>query len=119
MHGRATPPGCELFHLGVPLLFSGKISGELADYMAQTVDLFLARDMTVRTACVLDILLASHYLPQGLGLGAHRLPDIDPEDDRIAPGLVVEHRLDRRVGVNASVPISLTTDTDCRKRRRE
>ena len=44
---------------------------------------------------------------------------MDGEDHRVAARLVVEHRLDRCVRVDAAVPVGLAVDAHRRKRRRQ
>ena len=41
------------------------------------------------------------------------------EDQRIAPRIVVEDRLGRRIGENSAVPIELAVDANGRKGRRQ
>ena len=75
--------------------------------------------MAVGAARELDVLLPTHHLPDRFGLGAGLVPDVDGEDHRVAARLVVEHRLDRRVGVDAAVPVRLAVDAHRRERRRQ
>src|SRR5438046_9748408 len=61
---------------------------------------------------LLDVLLAAEHVPDRLRLRARGLPDVDAEDHRVATRVVVEHRLDRRVRVDAAVPVGLAVDGD-------
>ena len=47
------------------------------------------------------------------------IPDVHGEHQRIAPGIVVEHRLHRRVRQDAAIPVELAIDADGRERRRQ
>ena len=87
--------------------------------MAQVVNLLLLRDVAVGAARELDVLLSAHHLPDRLGLVARLVPDVDSEDHRVAPRMVLEHGFDRRVRVDAAVPIRLAVDSHCRERRRQ
>src|SRR3989442_15702066 len=80
---------------------------ELADDVAQAVDLLVARDVAVGAARVLDVLLPAEHVPDRLRLGAFWLPDVDAEDDGGATGGVVGHRFDRRGRGDAAVPVKL------------
>ena len=91
---------------------------QLADDMTQAVDLLLARDVAVGAAGELDVLLAPHHVPDRLGFGARLVPDIDREDQRVAARLVVEHRLDGRVRIDAAVPVRLAIDAHGAEGRR-
>src|SRR6267143_4319456 len=105
--------------IGVAALLLGQVMRELADDVAQAVDLLVASDVAVGAARVLDVLLPAEHVPDRLRLGAFRLPDVDAEDDRVATGVVVEHRFDRRVRVDAAVPVRLIVDRDRGKRGRQ
>ena len=83
------------------------------------MDLFLALDVAVGTAGKLDVLLPPHHLPDRLGLRPTLMPHVDREDERITPRVVVEHRLDRRVGVQAAIPVRHAVDAHRRERRRQ
>src|SRR5438874_430104 len=63
MHEGAAAPRGELAAFRAVLLFAWKLPGELADDVAQAVDLLLARDVAVGAARVLDVLLPAHHLP--------------------------------------------------------
>src|SRR3954463_3733651 len=112
MHHGGAAPGGELFALLGFFRIRRKVPRQLANHVAHAVDLLLTRDMAVGAARVVDVLLPSQNLPHRLGLGAGRLPDVDREDHRVAPGIVVEHRLERRVRVDPAVPIRLALDAD-------
>jgi hypothetical protein len=92
---------------------------QLADDMAQAVDLLLARNVAVGAAGELDVLLPAHHLPDRIGCIALRVPKLHGEDQRVAARVVVEHGFDRRVGVDAAVPKELIADAHRRKRRRQ
>src|SRR5213079_3278158 len=50
---------------------------------------------------------------------SRRLPDVGGEDERVAPRVVVENHLERRVGVEAAVPVRLAVDAHRRKPGRQ
>src|SRR5271163_2977404 len=52
-------------------------------------------------------------------LGAERIPEVDGEDERVPPRVVVEHHFRRRVGENAAVPVEFAIDANGRKRWRQ
>ena len=83
------------------------------------VDLLLACDMALGAARELDVLLPAHHLPDRFGLRTFGIPHVDGEDHRVAARLVVEHRLDRRIGVDAAVPVGVAVDAHRGKRRRQ
>ena len=78
--------------------------------MAKPVRLALAQDVARDPARILDVLGAVQNLPDGLGLLSRRVPEMYREDDRVAPGLIVEDALRRCVGEDAAVPIKLAVD---------
>jgi hypothetical protein len=67
----------------------------------------------------LNIVLAVENLPDGVRLGSVWIPHVDSEHQRVAAWVVVEYRLDRRVGDNSSVPIKFAVDAHRRKGRRQ
>src|SRR5829696_7242910 len=79
--------------------------------MAEAVDLLLPHDVGDGAARILDVLLAVEDLPHGFRLATFRVPDMDGEDHAAAARHVVEHRLDRRIGEDAAVPVELAVDT--------
>src|SRR6185369_12067934 len=117
MHRRAATIGSQFGNDGILRLVARESLREFADDMAQPMDLLLARHVAEATAGILDILLAAHDLPKSLRRLSVRLPQIDLEDQAVAPRLVVEHDLDRRIGVDATIPIMLAVDLDGRKCR--
>ena len=92
--------------------------GDLADDVTQMVDLLLPGNVALGAARVLNVLLPAHDLPQRVRLGTLRVPHVRGKDHRVLARLVIEHGLDRRVRIDASVPIGLAVDADGRKRRR-
>src|ERR1700684_1722552 len=76
------------------------------------MDLLMPGKMALGAADELNVLMAIHDFPDRHGFGAMRLPDIDREYQGVATRLVVEHDLDRRVGVDAAVPIRLPIATE-------
>src|SRR5260370_26088256 len=74
------------------------------------MNLLLPRDVAAGAARELDVLVPAEYLPDRLRLGAGRVPHLHREDHRIPARTVVEHRLDRRVGIDPAVPIRLAPD---------
>ena len=93
--------------------------GEFGDDVAQTVDLFLAHDVSDRPARILDLFLPVHHLPDASRLFALRVPDMDGEDQRVAARSIVENRLDRRVRENPAVPVKIAIDAHGRESRRQ
>src|SRR5260370_4041706 len=71
------------------------------------MNLLLPRDVAAGAARELDVLVPAEYLPDRLRLGAGRVPHLHREHHRIPARMVVEHRLDRRIGIDAAVPIRL------------
>src|SRR5262245_66337550 len=86
--------------------------GELRHYVAQPVHLALARDMAGNAAGILDVLVPVEHLPDRLGLRSHRIPHVHGEDQRVAAWIVLEDRLGRRIGENATVPVEIAVDAD-------
>src|SRR5215472_17505710 len=68
VHLGTAPPGRELLDFAVGLLGRRQLLGQLADDVAQTMDLLLASDVAVGAARVLDVLLARHHFPDRLRL---------------------------------------------------
>ena len=87
--------------------------------MAEAVKLLLALDVAVVAARELDVLLAAEHLLERLRLGAGDVPHLVGEHDGVAPRIVAEHRLDRRVGKDAAVPVGLAVDAHRGKGRRQ
>ena len=79
----------------------------------------LARDVARDAARILDVLVPVEHLPDRVRLVAHRVPEMDGEDQRVLARIVVEDRLGRRVGEDAAVPVELAVDAHRRKRRRQ
>ena len=92
---------------------------QLPDHVAEPMDLLLAHDMAEAAAGELDVLLPASHLPDRLRRRPVRLPQIDREDQAVAPRIVVEDDLDRRVRIDAAIPIELAFDLDRRKCRRQ
>src|SRR6516162_1421701 len=118
VHCGMTAVGSQLLHRRIIACRRGEAHTELANDVAQPVDLLLPGDMAFAPARILNVLLPAEHLPDRLGLRAVRLPHVDREDQRAAPRLIVEHHLDRRVGIEPAVPIGLAIDPYCRKSRR-
>jgi hypothetical protein len=118
MHISAAAPGRELAHLGRHRRFIGQVQGQLADHMAQPVQLALLLDIA-GAAGVLDLLVLVEHVQHAFGLAAVGIPDLDRKDHRTAARLVVQHRLDRRIGIDAAIPVRLAVDAHRRKRRRQ
>src|SRR5215470_8251396 len=87
--------------------------------MTHLVKLGLSRDVALGAAREHDVLLAVEDLRDGSGFRAARVPNLHSKDDGTLPGVVVEHRFDRRVRADAAVPVGLSVDADSRKRRRQ
>lgn len=66
------------------------------------MDLFLPDNMALDPTGVLDLLMTTQHLPDGLRLRAIRLPQIDRENQEIAPRLIVHDHFDRGVAVIAT-----------------
>src|SRR6516165_11957379 len=47
------------------------------------------------------------------------MPQLNTEDERTAAGIIVEDRLDRRIGKDAAIPVEFAIGVDRRKRRRQ
>ena len=92
--------------------------GQLANDVAQAVDLRLARNVSGDAAGVLDVLLPVQHLPDGLWLAANGVPQVHGEDQRVDARVLVEDDLRRRVGKDAAVPVQLAVDAHGRERRR-
>ena len=69
------------------------------------MDLRLAGDVALATAGELDVLVARNDLLDGARVLATRLPHIDGKDQCVTPWHIVEDDLDRRVRVDATIPI--------------
>src|SRR4051812_2521577 len=63
-------------------------------------------------AGVLHVLLPGHDLADRARLRPGRVPDVHDEHQRVAARVIVEYRLDRRVGEDAAIPIELAVDAD-------
>ena len=118
MHRGAAAIGCEFLAVAVGLLVRRQLLRQLPDHVAQPMDLLLPNDVAVGAAGVLDVFLPADHLPDRFGLRAGLVPDVDGEDQRVAPRVVVEYRFDRGVGVDAAVPIRMAVDAHRRKSRR-
>src|SRR5436190_10608872 len=119
VHRRTAAPGGEFPGMWGIAETGRKLLRKLSDNVAQVVDLLLARDMALGPARELDVLLSSHHLPHRSRLRAFRIPDVHGKDHRIPPRLVVEHRLDWGIRIDAAVPVRLTVDPHSGKRRRQ
>ena len=64
-------------------------------------------------------LLAVQHLPDRVRLRPVRVPDMDGEDQRVPPGIVVEHGFRGGVREDAAVPIKLAVDPHRREGRRQ
>src|SRR5215468_3463715 len=117
-HGAAAVAG-ELPRLRGVSLVIGEHSEELANDMTHLVKLGLSRDVALGAAREHDVLLAVEDLRDGSGFRAARVPNLHSKDDGTLPGVVVEHRFDRRVRADAAVPVGLSVDADSRKRWRQ
>src|SRR2546425_3272161 len=87
--------------------------------MPQMMNLLLPRDVALGSTRVLDVLLPAHHLPQRRGIGPFGVPHLYRKDHRVLARLVVEYGLDRRVRINATVPIRVAVDVDGRERWRQ
>src|SRR5687767_12399115 len=115
MHRGPATPGCEFPAFRAVPRFRRKFLFELSNHMAQPVNLLLAGDMAVIARRITDVLLARHHLPDRRGLSTSRLPDIYAKDHRVAPRVVVEHRLERGVRVEPAVPEGFAVDPNRRE----
>ena len=88
---------------------------QLADDVAQSMGLQLARDVRGDPARVLDVLLPVQDLPYRLRLRPHRIPHVHGKDQRVAARMLVEDHLRRRVGKYAAVPVELAVDAHRRE----
>src|SRR5262249_10272229 len=79
VHPRQAPVGCHFAEPVVAALVVGDHLGQLGNNVAHTVQLALPFDVSRRTARILNVFLAIHDLPHGLGLGPMRVPDVDGE----------------------------------------
>ena len=116
MHRGAAAPGRQVLHGGVGFHLGRQAARQVANHMAQAVNLLLACDVAVSAAGELDVFLPPHHLQDGFGLGPGLMPHVHGKDQRIAPGVVVQHRFDRGVGVDAAVPVRLAVNAHRRKR---
>ena len=64
-------------------------------------------------------ILAAQHLHDRFRLRSGDRKNLHREHDGIAPRIVVEHDLDRRVGIEAAVPIGIAVDADRREARRQ
>src|SRR5205807_8766550 len=85
---------------------------QLADDMTELMNVLLTCDMAVGATRILNILLPIEHLPYRFRLRPFGVPHLHREHDRVAAWIIVEHGLDRRVGINPAVPIGIAVDTD-------
>ena len=119
VHRGPAAPGGKFSAFRAFPLFRRKLFFELPDYMAQLVNLLLPRDMAIVARRVTDILLTRHHLPDRLGLGTDRLPDINAEDHCVPPRVVVKHRLEWGIRIKATVPKRFAVDPNRREAGRQ
>src|ERR1700733_8342317 len=118
MHGSCTAVVGEFLDLrGVSLLL-GEHVDQCAHDVPHAVKLGLRCDMTHGSAAEHNVFLAREDLSNRFGFLTSRVPDLHGEDDGTPPRIVIEYGLDRRIGVNAPIPIGLSVDPDRRKCRR-
>src|SRR2546425_11557327 len=75
MHGGAAAVTGMALDVGVAALLLGQVMRELADDVAQAVDLLVARDVAVGAARGLDVLPAAGHGPERLRLRGPGVPD--------------------------------------------
>ena len=92
---------------------------QLADDMAQVMNLLLPRDMALGATRILNVLLPARHLPQRLRFRALGVPHLHCKNHRVLTWLVIEHGFDGRVRINAAVPVRFAVHADRRKRRRQ
>src|SRR5476649_1399836 len=118
VHRRAAAPRRQLAHFRPHGHVGRQVLRQLADHVAQAVQLALLLDVA-GAAGVLDFLVLVEHKQHAVRLAAVRIPHLHREDHRAAARLVVQHRLDRCVRINAAVPVWLAVDAHGRKRRRQ
>ena len=106
-------------HLRPVTLRLGQARRKLIYDVAQAVRLLVSRDLACDPAGTLDVLLAVEDFRHRARLGAHWIPEMDGEDERVPARVVVQHHLGGRVGEDAAVPIQLAVDARRRKCRRK
>src|SRR6516165_2657859 len=91
--------------------------GKLRDDMAQAMRIPLPSDMIGDAARILDVLLPVQYLPDRVGLRPRGIPHVDRKDQRIAPRMVIEDGLGRRVGEDPAIPVEIAVNANGRESR--
>jgi hypothetical protein len=112
MHARDAAIGGKLTHFPGRYDVGRQFHDKLANNVTQLVQLFQARNVTGDVARILKILLASKNLCHCVRFRPVRRPQVNGEHDTATPGIIVEDRLDRRVGENTPVPIEFITYPD-------
>src|SRR5258708_31282182 len=87
MHRGAAAVAEHLAHLGIVALRVGEPIAELADDVAQAMDLLLPHDVTLAADRILGVLLPAEHLTDGAGHGADQRPQAYGDDRRIVARL--------------------------------
>jgi hypothetical protein len=117
VHGGVATPLQELLHCGRLKLVGSHVEPELADDMSQMVNLTLPRQLTLGPARILNVFLPADHLPNRFRLRTTHRPQLHSKNNGIAPRGVVPHSLDRRVGMDAAIPVGFTVDAHRREGR--
>lgn len=119
LHGGPATPTEQFSNRRGIALIGGDVLLQFTNDVPQTVNLLLPLEVAFGPAGILDVALPAHRLPDRLRLPAVCRPQLHGENHRVAARMVVEHRLERRVGVDAAIPPALPFQPHRRKTRRK